>query len=90
MTGDRSVGDGGLSPTPQQQHPDFDLILQRINELNGLVGLDGRSEVVVSSGSLGGAGSRARLERRKPIVVGFYKDGFRLDTQVTAAHERAR
>ena len=75
------VGDGPFPPHQHRQQPDFDLVLRRIEELNGLVGLDSLDEIVISGGTLG-AGSAARFVRRKAIAVSFFKDGFRLDTQV--------
>ena len=76
--GKDAVGEG-VSPRHRQERPDFD-------DLNGL---GGHNEIVSSGGILGGdAGNTARFVRRKALVISFFEDGFRLDTQVmfAAAH----
>ena len=84
MSGDirRCVGDGeegDASPPPPSRHrqqPDLDIVLGRIDGLNGLLaGLGGRTELVLSGGA-------PRTLRREAVAIFFFEDGFRLDTQV--------
>lgn len=59
-------------------------MLRNITDLNGLVSENQHEVVIDNQGNGGvGGGESARFAKKKAIVVTLFKDGFKLDSQVS-------